>query len=326
MNKEFRQLFREIETQLRQVDIYLQEVFNNSQEVFIDSFTSMLKAGGKRVRPAFTLLSARYGSKDTMTMVPLAAAVEMIHMASLVHDDIIDNSEIRRGKQTIRADKGNNFALNFGDILFTKALSLVNEYNNSYINRLLAKASMEMSMGEMEQILSYFDFHKSIKDYLYRVKRKTSYLISYSCQVGAIAGGADSSTVAILGKYGHYIGMSYQIMDDVLDFTAEEDKLGKPIGRDLKQGIVNLPVILALQTKDVRIKSKLLYYLDNKNLDNDSISEVVNSIKEAGAIEQSLDLADRYINKALNVLEYLPQNLITNSLSEIALFIQRRVF
>lgn len=324
MNDRFREHFREIETQLQQVDEFLIDIFDNFQECVRENLICFLNAGGKRVRPALTLLAARYGKKDINTILPLAAAVELIHMASLVHDDIIDNSKLRRGKPTIRAENGNNFALNFGDILFTKALTLVNEYNNPQINQLLAKASMEMSKGEMKQILSAYDLNLSVKEYLYRIKRKTSYLIAYSCEVGALASGADIITAKILSRYGHYIGMSYQIIDDILDFTAEEESMGKPVGSDLRQGIITIPVILALKEDEGSLRSKL--YKSYRNNTSEGIDDIVNNIKETGNIKKSKKLADTYVYKALRELELLPQNIITDSLSEIALYIQRRQY
>ncbi len=320
------QLFYQIEGELKQVEEYLLEYVQARHGDLRKSFVHLLKAGGKRIRPAFALLAAKYGKYDSGKIIPLAAALELIHMATLVHDDVIDSSIIRRGKETIKAQYGNNFSLHSGDFLFAKALTIIEKYKNNEINQLLAHVSEEMCQGELEQIASAFKLEQNVRSYFYRIKRKTSLLISASCQIGAIAAQTESYIVKTLGRYGHYLGMAFQITDDVLDFTADEKTLGKPVGSDLRQGIITLPVIYLLNCGDQGIKETLWEKLNSPVVSPDDINDVVTLVKKSDAIPYSLDIAGKYVEKALGQLEILPVNEITESLHKLALFVKKRQF
>ncbi|MBZ4653932.1 MAG: Trans-hexaprenyltranstransferase [Peptococcaceae bacterium] len=319
-------LFYEIEGELRQVEEYLLKYVQAGHADLRKSFVHLLRAGGKRIRPAFVLLAAKYGQYNSSKIIPLAAALELIHMATLVHDDVIDSSIIRRGRQTVKAKYGNNFSLHSGDFLFAKALTIIENYKSNHINQLLAHVSVEMCQGELEQIASAYKLEQNIRNYFYRIKRKTSLLISASCQIGAIAAQADPHIVKTLGRYGHYLGMAFQITDDVLDFIADEKTLGKPVGSDLRQGIITLPVIYLLNCGNEEMKKSLWEKLNSPASSQDDLHDVVELIKQSEAIPYSLDIAGRYVEKALKELEVLPANEITESLHKLAVFIKRRQF
>lgn len=317
-------IFCGIERDIRQVEDYLQYSLEGASTRLQKSFLDLLTAGGKRIRPAFTILAARYGKDYDCSVIPLAAALELVHMASLVHDDVIDNSELRRGKPTIRALYGNNNSLHLGNYLFARALSIMGSYSNPQINLLLARASIEMCRGELAQLSSVFHYKQDIKDYLFRIKRKTALLITHSCQAGAMAAGAETHVVTALGKYGYYVGMAYQITDDVLDYIANEETLGKPVGSDLQQGIVTLPLIYAVKYGEPAIRQRLLGILAIGTLKEGDILKVIELVNKTEAISFSLNLANRYIEKGIEVLEDLPNNDTTNSFRHIARFIHYR--
>lgn len=320
---EIRKTFTPIEKDLHEVDNYLQNFLRVDHESLHTGFMHLLKAGGKRIRPAYTLLSAKYGKEESSQIIPLAAAFELVHMASLVHDDVIDRSDLRRGEPTIRALYGNNFSLHFGDYLLAKALCIIEEYKNPRINSLLAWASVEMCQCEIQQIATAYDLSLSIKQYFSRIKRKTSLLITLSCQAGALAAGADPQIVRTLGKYGHYVGMAFQITDDILDYIADEKTLGKPVGSDLQQGLVTLPAIYVLKYGSVEDKRDLIKYL-SKPVSQDDLAKAIDLVNKTKAIEYSLEMTNRYVEKALAQVAKLPDSEATHSLHHLAQYVYNR--
>ena len=323
---QLKEMFNEIEPELRKVDSFLMNCLEQTNDRLKKGYLHLLKAGGKRIRPAFTLLAARYGGADSEKVIPLASAFELFHMASLVHDDVIDNSRLRRGEPTIRTVFGNDFSLHLGDCLFAKALQIVEECGNAGVSELLAYTSMEMCRGELEQIAAAYDYNQNIRQYFYRIKRKTSLLITLSCQAGAIAANADPQVVKVLGRYGHNIGMAFQITDDVLDYIADEKALGKPVGSDIQQGVVTLPLIYILNRGSEMDRSRLLAILYNKSFTREDICNIAEIIETGGALSFSLRIANKYVEKALQQLELLPENKTTGALREVAKFIYHRQY
>lgn len=320
---DIKHIFQEIEPELKKVDTYIADLLHRKQADITNCSLSLLTAGGKRIRPALIILSSQFGKGNHQNIIPLAAAFELIHMASLVHDDVIDHAYLRRGKPTVNALYGGSFALHLGDYLFAKALNIIASYQNRVINQLVTRVGIEMCRGEMAQIKSAFNSKQVLRDYFYRISRKTTMLMSLSCQVGAIVTEAEPEEIRILKRYGHYIGMAYQIMDDVLDFSCEK-KLGKPIGRDLKQGIFTLPVIYTLYSSQNIYALKLMDVLNKKNLYNDDIVEAIKIIKRAKGLDYSVCLANRYIEKGLAQLASLPDNNAKETFTNLARFVSRR--
>jgi len=320
---EIKKTFTPIEKDLQEVDNYLQNFLQKDQDSLRQGFMHLLKAGGKRIRPAFTLLAARYGREESSKIIPLAAAFELVHMASLVHDDIIDRSDLRRGEPTIRALYGNNFSLHFGDYLLAKALCIIEEYKNPRINSLLARASISMCQGELQQLADAYNLEQTMRQYFRRIKRKTSLLITLSCQAGALAAGADREVIRILGRYGHYVGMAFQITDDILDFIADEKTLGKPAGSDLQQGLITLPAIYVLKYGEPKIRKKLIRCLTRPVTLEDSL-EAIALINQTQAIDYSLEITNRYVEKALQQAALLPDSEATYSLHNLARYVYNR--
>lgn len=289
------------------------------------SSQQMLKAGGKRIRPAFVLLAGKiYKKEATEYLVSLAAAVELVHMSTLIHDDIIDQSEFRRGKPSMRSIWGDKFSLHAGDYLFAQALKLIKPEDNKEITNILSRVSVEMCKGEINQLFTAFDTKQSVKDYLYKIKRKTALLIAVSCQIGALATKAPPSAINCLYKYGYYLGMAFQIKDDILDFTGDVQTLGKPVGSDLLQGILTLPTILILKEKNSASR-RLKELIDNRFANGQrDIEEAIDIINNSGGVEKALEVSVRYINKAKEQLQYLPTNSITKNMAKLADHINKR--
>ncbi|NYE04809.1 heptaprenyl diphosphate synthase [Bacillus niacini] len=281
-----------------------------------------LQAGGKRIRPVFVLLAGKFGRYDINVMKNVAVALELIHMASLVHDDVIDDADLRRGQPTVKAKWDNKTAMYTGDFIFALSLELMSDINKPLAHKILANTIVEVTVGEIQQIKDKYRFDQNLRDYLRRIKRKTALLISASCQLGAIAADVDESIHKKLYLFGYYVGMAFQITDDILDFTSSEEELGKPAGSDLLQGNITVPVLYAMENETIRHEIEKVH----QNIEPVQIQRIITLIKESGAIEKSIALSDMYLDKALRVLEDLPTNKAKKTLRDIAKFIGRRKY
>ncbi len=281
-----------------------------------------LQAGGKRIRPVFVLLGGKFGHYDIQIMKNVAVALELIHMASLVHDDVIDDAEIRRGKPTIKAKWGNRVAMYTGDYILALSLDMITNINKPAAHQILANTIVEVCIGEIQQIKDKYRFNQNFRDYFRRIKRKTALLIATSCQLGAIAAGAEESIHKKLYRFGYYVGMSYQIIDDIFDFISTETTLGKPAGGDLLQGNVTAPVLFAMKDDMIRRQIETV----TEKMGQEEIEKLISLINQSGAIEKSMALSDLYLNKALKILDELPSNKAKRTLQDIAKFIGKRKF
>ncbi len=318
-------LFVDIKDELLAVEKELRKIVQARYQILTETSIHLLNAGGKRLRPALTLYGAKFCNFDMEKVVPLAATLELIHMASLVHDDVVDASMTRRGKPTVKALWGNRVSTHIGSFLFAKSLIQISRYEDTpLIFAVLSDLSVQMSQGEIIQISSSFDINQSLRSYLYRIKCKTALLIAASAQLGAVTCGADKSIFLPLRRYGYNIGMAFQITDDILDMVAEQRQLGKPIGGDLRQGIITLPVIYALQC--YRDRRRLVELITKVEKSNEEVDEALEIIKDSGAIEYSFDVAQKYIMKAKAELNRLPDIHIRQTLCMAADFVCSRKF
>ncbi|MCP3030693.1 heptaprenyl diphosphate synthase component II [Halobacillus sp. A1] len=298
------------------------ETIQSNNPVLREASSQLLNAGGKRIRPVFVLLAGKFGNYDIERMKSVAVSLELIHTASLVHDDVIDEAEIRRGEETIKSRWDNRIAMYTGDYIFARSLENLSALNDPKAHQILAETMVELCLGEIEQIKDKYNIDQNVRSYLRRIKRKTAILIAASCRMGAIAAGVGLEEEKALYRYGYYVGMSYQIIDDVLDFTASEKELGKPAGSDLIQGNITLPVLYSLE--DHELKDELLQvFLKEKSTPGD-FSWIIQRIKTNGSIDKSLELSDRYLKKAYEALEILPQNRAKQTLKGIAKYIGKR--
>ncbi|MGD6944027.1 heptaprenyl diphosphate synthase component II [Cytobacillus gottheilii] len=282
----------------------------------------LLQAGGKRLRPVFVLLAGKFGDYDINKMKDVAVSLELIHMASLVHDDVIDDAELRRGQLTIKAKWDNRIAMYTGDYIFARALELISNIDKPYAHQILSNTLVELCIGEIEQIKDKYNFDQNLRSYLRRIKRKTAILIAVSCQLGAIAADVEEELHKKLYKIGYYIGMSYQIIDDVLDFIGTEQELGKPAGGDLLQGNITLPALFASENK--QIHDKMINVSEHTT--REQIQEIITLIKNSGAIERSLKVSDQYLQKALVLIDELPTNRSKRAFRDLVRVIGKRRF
>lgn len=307
---------------LQIVEKELEAVIQAESEVLTEASLHLLQSGGKRIRPVFVLLSAKFGQYDIHVVKHVAATLELIHTASLVHDDVVDDADLRRGKPTIKSKWDNRVAMYTGDYMFARALEMMSMIDHPLAHKILANTMVELCLGEIEQIKDKYNFDQNLRIYLRRIKRKTALLIASSCQLGAISTGVNEDNCKKLYRFGYYVGMSYQIIDDILDFTASEAELGKPAGSDLLQGNITLPVLFAM--KDPALKQVIESV--NEATNKEDMAQIIKAIKASGAIEQASAISERYLQKAFNELETLPENKARKFLSQIAKNIGKRRF
>lgn len=316
--------FSEVRADLELVEQQIKTHVQSRDPLLTQTSMHLLNAGGKRLRPAFALLASKFYDDQLEKILPLAVALELIHMASLVHDDVVDDSVTRRGSPTVKANWGNKISMHTGDYLFAKSLVLISQYENPIIAKLLAETSVKMCEGEIHQISTSYSSSQNWRDYFYRIERKTALLIAASCQLGAVAAGATEKDYKALRRYGHQVGMAFQITDDILDMVADQRLLGKPIGGDLRQGIMTMPVIYALEKSTKRERLRQLVEIPHKT--DDQIHEAIEMIKEAGGIEFAFNATLKYVDKAKKNLTHLPDKPVKETFYKIADFIGIRRF
>lgn len=280
---------------------------------------NLIHSGGKHLRPAYVLLCARIGEKqDEERVIDVAAAIECFHMATLVHDDVIDRADMRRHQPTVHTRYGNKFAIYTGDYLFSLAFNLLAKHA-SFLSSARAKSRTSRNigkilLGELQQLHSAYSTSVTVKDYLSRISGKTAQLFALSCYSGAITSGASEKQANIAWNMGHYIGMAFQIKDDILDYEGSDEKLGKPVFSDIKNGIYTLPLIYTL----AKNKKELVPLLAKKeHITDRDLKTVLALIKEYGGIEKAEKLMYRYTEKAMSELEKLPAGSYKDDLSRL---------
>lgn len=318
-------LYMYLRADIHKIEQEMKQAVEGAHPVLEDATLQLLQAGGKRIRPVFVLLAGKFGAYDIHRLKHIGVSLELIHMASLVHDDVIDDAELRRGQETVKAKYDNRVAMYTGDYIFAKAVESAAFFDEPKLHQAMSRVIHEMVVGEIEQIRYQYEWDQDIKTYFRRIKRKTALLIAGSCELGAIAVGAPESSQRALYRYGYEVGMAYQIIDDVLDFTGTEEELGKPAGGDLLQGNVTLPALYAMH-HDPSVKERITRAFMDGEPDEQTLAELLTLVKNSGGIEYAKELSERYLNKAYQTLETLPQIPAVHSLSEIATYIGSRRF
>lgn len=265
-----------------------------------------LEARGKRLRPALVLLAGNLGDYNLNKLVPLGAAIELLHTASLVHDDVVDGAMSRRGRPTTNAVFDNAITVLLGDYMFANAAEMVTRTGSLAVTRLFALALMKMTSGELDQDAAAFDVGKDVQQYLWRIGGKTAALIANATEGGAVLGGCDERTVEALRAYGYSLGMAFQIVDDILDFTGDEELMGKPVGSDLLEGTVTLPGLLFLERypRDNPIKKFFTARRDR----HARLQEALDAIIASDVIGESMNIARDYVRRANEAIAFLPDS------------------
>jgi geranylgeranyl pyrophosphate synthase len=284
----------------------------------------VLSAGGKRVRPAIALLSGKMGNYDLDALVPLSASIELLHSATLVHDDVIDAAATRRGRPTANSLFDNAATVMVGDYMFAHAAELVARTGNIDVIRLFARTLMLMATGELHQDMSAYNYGTGTMEYFNRIAGKTASLFATSAQGGAMIAGLQDEWVAALANYGENVGMAFQIADDILDFTADEEELGKPAGSDLMHGTLTLPSLILIERYPDNNPVKR--YFSGGRQRAESLRRSLEMIRDSDILEESYGVAIDFRDRAIRALEPLPASEPKEALLEVAHWVTERRF
>jgi geranylgeranyl pyrophosphate synthase len=277
----------------------------------------LVGAGGKRLRPALTLMAANFYPVDKEKSYALAASVELLHTATLVHDDLIDNSLFRRGMPTLNVSWSPGATILTGDFLFARAAQLAAETDHVRIVNTFAQTLMTIVGGELNQLFN--DGHGNVPsedEYHQRIYAKTASLFAAGTETGGVLCQAPEAEIKALRDYGYYLGMAFQIVDDILDFKGEEEQIGKPVANDLRQGIATLPVMLFNQKQPNH--PTILKAVRRQNVSDKEILAVVDAIRDSGAVDASMEEAVHFVRKAQAALEKLPDNVYRRAMHGLA--------
>lgn len=286
----------------------------------------LIASGGKRIRPLLTLAATRLFDENTSRPYPLAAAVEFIHTATLLHDDVVDGSEERRGKAPANLVFGNQASVLVGDFLFSRAFQQMVSDGSLDVLRILSGASAVIAEGEVLQLAAQGDITLTLDKYYEVIAAKTAALFAAACEIGPVIAEQDAQNVQALRQYGHNLGMAFQIADDVLDYSAEREKLGKAIGDDFREGKLTAPVILAIQNADEEEKAfwkRTMQSLKQEDADLDTALAILN---KHNTLQQGLDLALGFADKAIESLACCPDSELKTMLEQLAKYTVYREF
>ncbi len=284
----------------------------------------VLSSGGKRVRPALLLLAARLCGYQGDKAVPLASVVEFIHTATLLHDDVVDSANLRRGLASANTLWGNEASVLVGDFLFSKSFSLMVGVGSMDILRVLSDATTVIAEGEVMQLLCTGEIDLSEERYIGVVRSKTAILMSAACEAGAILGGASPERQKALAEFGMSLGIAFQLMDDTLDYIATEEDFGKSIGHDLEEGKITLPLIHTLRQCSSAERSAIEAVVEKDEMTMDDFCHVSGLVKQYGGITYTVDTARRYIDECRSQLAAFETTPVTVALLGLAEYVVTR--
>ena len=315
-----------IKNELQAVETCLQKIADTPLPLLSNIGSSLIGAGGKRLRPALFLLSARLSNRESYDdLVPLAASLELTHVASLIHDDVIDNSGLRRGRETANAKFGNHVAVLAGDYLFASVFGLIGEKEYPRVLGLkLAELVKLLTIGEIQQDSALYKIPDGTHEYYRQIERKTAEFMAVCCETGALVEGLDSGIADRMHEFGYNLGMAFQITDDLLDITGDEKTIGKPAGSDIKQGVITLPVIWAL--KNSPKKERLAAIVSNKMMTETELSEALTIVRDSDGIPYSKQKVQEYISLAKSTIPDECKPELKKSFESLADYILKRTF
>ncbi|HET7294565.1 MAG TPA: polyprenyl synthetase family protein [Vicinamibacteria bacterium] len=287
-----------VEDDLLRVEALFEEQVQSDVALVGEIGRYIREGGGKRVRPALLLLAGRTCGYRGERGILLASVVEFIHTATLLHDDIIDEATTRRGRRSVNSRWGNDVTVLLGDFLYTKSMSMALSQDNLKILRLLSDVTLRMIEGEILEIERDADLAMSESDHIDIIKRKTAHLFSACTRIGALLGEVSPEREEALASYGLNLGICFQMVDDLLDFTADEKVLGKPVANDLREGKLTLPAIFALRRGGASARAKVAAVLEDRGFGRVKPEEIARLARETGALDEARALAERYAEAA----------------------------
>lgn len=309
---------------LKKVERQFQENLRSDVSLIPTVGRYVLRSGGKRVRPLLLLLTARLCGYRGERAVPLASIVEFIHTATLLHDDVVDNADLRRGKESANAVWGNEASVLVGDFLFSKSFSLMVADGDLRVLRAMSDATTRMAEGEVLELLKTSDLETLEQEYLEVVTNKTAVLLAAACEIGGLLGGAGEARLAALRDYGMELGVAFQLLDDCLDYVGNQDAFGKEVGIDLAEGKITLPLIHALRQCTPEERDLVRAALDRDELAPEDLRGVRRLIESYGGIDFTRAQAQHRIARAKSLLACFPPCPERDALEAVADYVVTR--
>ena len=314
-------IYEPVQDELARVEENLRGLAATSQ-VHLEGFLGhVLPSQGKRIRPAITILASRFHHNSGELPVIMATAVELLHIASLIHDDMVDGSSLRRGAATASSLWGRNVAVLLGDYVFATSATWVCDTQNVQVIRRFSETIKELSSGELMETFYAFNWNHGYEQYKERIYNKTASLFRTAAESGAVLSGISEPEVRALTGYGYNLGMAFQIVDDILDFQGTEEEVGKPVGHDLLEGILTLPAILLLQRYPEDNPIIRLFRGEEPELNS---RRAVEMVQNSSIIAESYARASEFLDEAVQALHSLPDTRERQSLLELASYITER--
>lgn len=315
--------YSEIKAELELFDQRLIEQLSQAEEPVKMATIELVQAGGKRSRPLLCMIASNFGDGEASQLDHVCIAIELVHMSSLIHDDIIDQAPLRRGDKTIHHKYTNQVATYIGDYLVAEALEIMSELEDQKAHQLFSSTLKYLASGELAQYRNRYQMNPSLTVYFRKNRNKTARLIALSCQLGAIATNASKSIQRRLYLFGYYLGMSYQIIDDILDFTSTDHDLGKASGQDLRSGYLTLPTLLAIQDKQIYRDLELIFN-QHQAIGELDFDPIIADIKSTDAIQRSYQYSQWYLNQALKQIKRLPDKKEKDLLYQLVGYLSKR--
>ena len=311
-------------SELEGVDAQVRKHLDSSVALVNTVAAHILSSGGKRIRPLLLILSARLAGYQGTEHWVLGSVVEFIHTATLLHDDVVDDADTRRGRQTARKMWGNQISILVGDYLYSRAICRIVDFHNQRINEVLSDACRKMAEGEVLQL--YYNGNPMIaeSEYLKILEYKTAGLIAASCAIGAIVGEAPPDLQAALYRFGQHLGIAFQLADDTLDYTADGERLGKALGQDLRQGKPTLPLLHLLQHCSAQDRQRITERMETRSLTDEDLRRLIDLMREYGSIAYALDRAYAFVQAAARDLSVFEDSTPKRALSVVADYMVHR--
>jgi len=297
-----------VEEDLKDIEDALNQNLNPHVEMVRETAGHLIFSGGKRIRPLLNMLSARLCGYTDEFIKKFSTIIEFLHTATLLHDDVVDEATIRRGKPVAHSIWGAPVTVLVGDFLLARALYIAAETENPKIIKVIAEITESMCQGEIIQLIKKGDLRLTEKEYMDVIRRKTGFLIQGACQTGAILAGAPADVEKKLSEYGYHIGIVFQIADDLLDYTSDTKVLGKTIGADLKEGKLTLPVIHTLEHTDEKDRTWIKKMITDNNFTNNDFEKLIQLMHDTGGIRYCREIAEKHIHQAKNIIQSFPSS------------------
>ncbi len=308
-----------VKEDIEKVEQFLKDDIKTSVPLINEVILYLLSSGGKRLRPVFLALSARMCGYNGENIPAMSAVIEYIHTATLLHDDIIDGAKYRRKRPTANSLYGNDVAVLCGDFLYSRSYITLTEYGAKQVQMILSSAALTMSEGEVIQLLKTGDINLTFDDYIQIITRKTAVLFSAACEIGGRLAEVDENKIKALKDFGYYLGLGFQMTDDILDYMGNPETTGKKNGTDLFEGKLTLPVIKTLEKSDNNEKNIITEMFNKKERNNDDLKILKDIMIKYNIKEISENIADEYINKSLTSLDIFEDNEYKKALISLAL-------